>query len=105
MNQRREQEHPMEINKFPLPSKDGIFGFIKSASGCMESQAIGSCLDHLPNHAHRGFQTFQEGIFCLGEIGRTVMTFVNDTATMILCGIGRMILNIQRVTCRDLESK
>src|SRR5712691_2430400 len=104
MNQRREQEHPMEINKFPLPSKDGIFGFIKSASGCMESQAIGSCLDHLPNHAHRGFQTFQEGMFCLGELGRTVMTFVHDTATMILCGRGRMILNIQRVTCRALAS-
>ena len=25
-------------------------------------------------------------MFCLGEIGRTVITFVNDTATMILCG-------------------
>src|SRR4029450_13258113 len=104
MNQRREQEHPMKINKFPLPSKEGSFGFIKSASGGMESQAVGSCLDHLPNHAHRGFQTFQEGMFCLGEIGRTVMTLVNDTATMILCGIGRMMLHIQRVTCRALES-
>src|SRR4029450_646548 len=104
MNQRIEKEHPMEINKFPLPSKDGIFGFIKSASGCIESQAIGSCLDHLPNHAHRGFQAFPEGMFWLGEVGRTVMTFVNDTATMTLCGIGRMIVNIQRVTCRALES-
>src|SRR6266849_2920461 len=47
MNQRREQEDSMEINQFPLPSKDSIFCFIKSASGCIESQAIGSCLDHL----------------------------------------------------------
>src|SRR6266699_5082467 len=104
MNQRREKEHLMEINNLPLPSKDGIFCFIKSASGGIESQAIGSCLDHLPNHAHRGFQTFPESIFCLGEIGRTVLTCVNDTATMILCGIGRMILNIRRVTSRALES-
>ena len=65
---------------------------------------LGACLDHLLDHAHRGFQTFQEGIFGLGEIGRTVLTFVNDTATMILCGIGRMILSISRVAYRALES-
>src|SRR6266446_3008845 len=104
MHQRIEQEHPMEINKFPLPSKDGIFGFSKSASGGIEAHALGACLEYLPNHAHRGLQTFQEGIFGLGERGRTVLTFVHDTATMILCGVGQMKMNIRRVTCRALES-
>src|SRR2546425_3464638 len=94
----------IEMSPAQCRSKEGMFCLIKSARGCIESQAIGSCLEHVPKHTHRGFQTFQEGIFCLGERGRTVLTFVNDTATMILCGIGRMILNIRRVTCRALAS-
>src|SRR4029450_13345157 len=105
MNQRIEKEHSMERNKFPLPSKNSIFCFIKSASGGIESQAIGACLDYLPNYTHRGFQTFQERIFCLGERGRTVLTFVKGAATVILCSVGRVILNLRRVTCRALESE
>src|SRR5258706_13483006 len=63
-----------------------------------------ACLEHVPHHAHRGFQTFHEGIFCLGEIDRTVFTFVYDPVTMILCAIGRMILNVSRVASRAFKS-
>ena len=104
MNQRIEEEHLMEIEKLSFPRKDRLLGFLKGASGGIESHPLGACLEYLPDHADRGFQTFEEGIFRLGEIGRTVITFVNDTATMILCGIGRMILNIKRVTYWALES-
>src|SRR6266581_5559726 len=104
MNQRIEEEHLLEIAKLSFPRKDRILGFLKGASGGIESHPLGACLEYLPDHADRSFHAFHEGIFCLGEIGRTVLTFVNDTATMILCSIGRMILNIRRVTCRALES-
>ena len=87
MNQRREKEDLMEIDKLSFPSQDCILGFLKGASGGIEAHPLGACLDHVPDHADRGFHTFQEGIFCLGERGRTVLTFVHDTATMILCGI------------------
>ena len=88
MNQHIEEEHLMEIKKLSFPRKDRILGFLKGASGGISSQTLGAGLEHVPYHAHRGFQTFHEGIFCLGAIGRTVLTFVYDTATMILCGIG-----------------
>ena len=104
MNQRLEEEHLMEIEKLSFPRKDRILGFLKGASGDISSHTLGSCLEHVPDHAHRGFQTFHEGIFCLGEIDRTVLTFVYDTATMILCRIGRMISNVSRVASRALES-
>jgi hypothetical protein len=105
MNQRREEEHLMEIKKLSCPRKDRLLGFLKGASGGMSSQTLGACLEHVPDHAHRGLQTFHEGIFCLGEIHRTVRAFVDDAATMILCGIGRMIFNVSRVTYRALESE
>src|SRR6266850_3884183 len=105
MNQRIEKEYLMEIEKLSFPSKDRILGLIKGASGGIEPHPLGSCLDHVPDHAHRGFQTFQEGIFCLGEIGLTGLTFVNDTATMILCSIGRMMSHVRRVADRALKSQ
>src|SRR5713101_2396599 len=92
-----EEEHVLEIEKLSFPRKDRILGFLKGASGGIESHPLGACLEYLPDHADRGFQTFEEGMFSLGEIGRTVLTFVNDPATMILCSRGRMILNIKRV--------
>jgi hypothetical protein len=104
MNQCIEEEHLLEIEKLSFPRKDRILGFLKGASGGISSHPLGACLEHVPDHAHRGFQTFQEGIFCLREIGWTGMTFVNDTATIVLCGIVRMMLNISRVTYRALES-
>jgi hypothetical protein len=103
MNQRLEEEHLLESEKLSFPRKDRILGFLKGASGGIESHPLGAGLEHLPDHADRGFQTFEEGIFRLGEIGRTVRTFVHDTTTMILCGIGRMILNIKRVAYWALE--
>src|SRR6266446_1676399 len=54
-------------------------------------------LDHSPDHADRSFQACHEGVFCLGKVGRTVRTFVNDTATMMQRGIGRMRLQDSRV--------
>src|SRR5712691_9293546 len=105
MHQRIEEEHLMESEKLSFPRKDRILGFLKGPSDGMESHPLGACLEHVPDHAHRGFQTFHEGIFCLGEIDRTVLTFVYDTATMILWGIGRMIFNVSRVASRALESQ
>src|SRR5882724_9258783 len=93
-----------EIEKLSFPRKDRILGFLKGASGGIKSHPLGASLEYVPDHADRGFQTFEEGIFRLGAIGRTVLTFVNDTATIILCGIGRMILNIKRVAYWALES-
>src|SRR6266700_7743320 len=104
MPQRREAEHLMESEKRSFPRKERLLGLLKGASDGSESHTLGACLEHVPDHAHRGFQTFHAGIFGLGEIGRTGSTFVNDTATMILCGIGRMILNVSRVASRALES-
>ena len=104
MNQRREEEHLLEIANLSFPRKDRMLGFLKGASCGISSHPLGACLEHLPDHAHRGLQTFHEGLFCLGEIDRTVLTFVNDTATMILCTIGRMIMNVSRVAYRALES-
>src|SRR5712691_12286257 len=95
----------MESDELPLPRKHGIFSFVKGASCGIEPHALHACLDHVPDHAHRGFQTFHEGIFCLGEIDWTVSTFVNDTAAMILCSVGRMILHVRRVAYRALESQ
>ena len=94
----------MEIDTLSFPSKDRILSFLKGASGGISSPPLGACLEDLPDHADRGFQTFEEGIFRLGEIGRTVLTFVNSTATIILCGRERMILNSKRVTYWALES-
>src|ERR1700674_4856204 len=104
MNQRIQEEHLMEIDTLSFPSKDRILGFIKGASGGIESHPLGACLEHLPDHADRGFQAFHEGFFRLRELDLTGITFVNDTATMILCGIGRMILNVSRVAYGALES-
>ena len=104
MHQRIQEEHLMEIAKLSFPRQDRILGFLQGARGGISSHTLGAGLEHLPNHTHRGFQTFQEGIFGLGERGRTVLTFVHDTATIILCGIGRMIMNMRRVTCWALES-
>ena len=104
MHQRLEEEDLMEIEKLSFPRKDRILGFLKGASGGIESHPLGACLEYVPDHAHRGFQTFHEGIFCLGEIDRTVLTFVYDTTTMILCGIERMIFHVRRVAYRALES-
>jgi hypothetical protein len=104
MNQRLEEEPLMEIEKLSFPHKDRLLGCLKGASGGIESHTLGACLEHVPDHAHRGFQTFHEGIFCLGAIDRTVLTLVYDTATMILCGIERMILNGSRVASRALAS-
>src|SRR5467141_435118 len=104
MNQRIEEEHLLEIEKLSFPSKDRILGFLKGASGGIESHALGACLEHLPDHADRGFQAFHERLYRLSEIDRTGITFVNDTATLILCGIERMILNVSRVAYRALAS-
>src|SRR5229473_8719775 len=104
MNQRREEKSLMEIEKLSFPSQDRLLGFLKGASGGIESHPLGACLEHLPDHADRGFQAFHESIFCLREIDRTVLTFVNDTITMILCGRGRMIFHVRRVAYRALES-
>src|SRR5262252_3872253 len=102
MHQRIEKEDPMEIEKLSFPSQDRMLGLLKGASGGIEPHPFGTCLDHLPDHAHRGFQPFQEGIVCLRETGRAGSTLVHDTATMILCGRGRIIFNISRVTYRAL---
>src|SRR5262252_9667552 len=102
MHQRREQESPMEIEQLAFPRKDRLLGLLKGARGGIEPHPVGTCLDHLPDHAHRGFQPFQEGMFCLRETGRAGSTCVHDTATMILCGRGRIIFNISRVTSRAL---
>ena len=95
----------MEIDKLSFPRKDRILGFLKGASGSISSQTLGACLEHLPDHADRGLQAFHEGIFCLREIDRTVLTFVNDTTTMILGGIGRMLFHVRRMAYRALESQ
>ena len=105
MNQRIQAEHLIEIEKFSFPSKDRILGFLKGASGGISSHPLGTCLAYLPDHADRSFHAFHEGIFCLGEIGRTVLTFVHDTATMILCSIGRMMSHVRRVAYRALKSQ
>src|SRR5216683_3923951 len=102
MNQRIEEKYLMEIEKLSFPSQDRMLGFLKGASGGIEPHPLGACLEHVPDHADRGSQTFHEGLFCLGEIDRTVLTFVNDTATIILCGRGRMILNVRGVAYRAL---
>ncbi len=94
----------MEIDTLSFPRKDRMLGFLTGASGGIESPTLGACLEHVPDHAERGFQAFHEGLFRLREIDRTGITFVNDTATMILCGRGRMILKVSRVASRALES-
>jgi len=53
----------MEIDKLAFPRKDRILGFLKGASGGIESHTLGACLEQLPDHADRGFQAFHEGIF------------------------------------------
>src|SRR5713101_2105680 len=58
-----EEEHVLEIEKLSFPRKDRILGFLKGASGGIESHPLGACLEYLPDHADRGFQTFEEGIF------------------------------------------
>src|SRR6267378_1489708 len=93
MNHRREPEDRRAIDTLSFPSQDGLLGLL-----------LGAGLDPVPEHADRGFDPFQEGLCCLGERGRTVLTLVHDTATTMLCGRERMIWNLRRVTCRALES-
>src|SRR5438477_5199763 len=104
MHQCIEEEDLMEIAKLSFPSKDRILSFLKGASGGIEPHTLGTGFDHLPDHADRRFQACHEGLFRLREIDRTGLTFVNDTATMILCGVGRMISNVSRVAYRALAS-
>ena len=87
----------MEIDTLSFPRKDRMLGFLKGARCSISSHPRSACLEYLPDHADRGFQAFHEGIFCLGEIDRTVITLVHDTATMTLCSIGRMRLQDSRV--------
>src|SRR5215831_18658362 len=105
MPQRVEKEYLREIEQLSFPRKDRLLGLLKGARSSLQPPPLGACLDHLPAHAPRGCQTFQEGRFCFRERGRTGIACVHDTATMILCGIGRMRLNISRVACRALESE
>src|SRR4029450_1489496 len=104
MHQRIQEEHLMEIATLSFPRKDRLLGFLKGARGGIESHTLGACLEHLPDHADRGFQAFHEGMFCLREIDRTVLTFVNDTTIMILYGTGRMTFHVRIVAYRALES-
>jgi len=104
MNHRREPEDRRAIDTLSFPSQDGLLGLLQGASGGMEAPPLGAGLDPVPEHADRGFDPFQEGLCCLGERGRTVLTLVHDTATTMLCGRERMIWNLRRVTCRALES-
>src|SRR4029434_332071 len=92
MHQGIEEEDLMEITKLSFSSQDRILGFRKGAGGGVYPQPLRACFDHLPDHADRRFQACHEGVFCLGKVGRTVCTFVKDTATMMLRGIGRMRL-------------
>jgi hypothetical protein len=78
----------MEIDQLSFPRQDRMLGFLKGASGSISSHPLRACLAYVPDHADRGLQAFHEGLFGLREIDRTVLAFVNDTATMILCGIG-----------------
>ena len=94
----------MEMAKLSFPRQDRILGFLKGTSGSISSHPVGACLEYLPDHADRGFQALHESLFGLGEIDRTVLTFVNDTVPMTLCRVGRMILNVRRVADRALES-
>jgi hypothetical protein len=97
MNQRREEEHLLEIANLSFPRKDRMLGFLKGASCGISSHPLGACLEHLPDHADRSFQACHEGLFRLGKVARTARTFVNDTAIMMLCGIGRMRLKDSRL--------
>src|SRR5215475_13292887 len=97
VDHRIEKEHTMESDTRAFPRQDRILGFLKGASGGIEAHPLCACLEYLPYYADRGLQAFHEGIFRLGAIDRTVITFVNDAATMILCGIGRMRLQDSRV--------
>src|SRR2546422_11712761 len=92
MNQRIEEEHLLEIETLSFPRKDRILGFLKGARGGIESHPLGARLEHLPDHADRGFHAFHEGLFRLGKVVQTARTFVNDTAPMMLRGISRMRL-------------
>ena len=86
----------MEIAKLSFPRQDRILGFLKGASGGVEPHPLRAGLDYLPDHADRRFQAGHEGLFCLRKVGRTVRTFVKDTATMMLGRIGRMRLQDSR---------
>jgi len=103
MNQRLEEEHLLEIEKLSFPRKDRILGFFKGASGGIESHPLGACLEHLPDHADRGFHTFHEGLFRLGKVVQTARTCVNDTAPMMLRCISRMRLKDGRFACWALD--
>ena len=97
MHQRIEEEDLMEIAKLAFPRQDRMLGFLQGASSGVSPHPLGACLDYLPDHADRSFHACHEGLFCLGKVGRTVRTFVKDTATMMLRGIGRMRLQDSRV--------
>ena len=97
MHQCIEEEDLMEIATRSFPRQDRILGFLKGARGGVEPHPLCACLAHLPDHADRSFQACHEGLFCLRKVGRTVRTLVNDPATMMLGGRGRMRVQDRRV--------
>jgi len=97
MNPGREEEDLREIAQLSFPSQDGMRGFLKGARRSMEPHTLGTCFAHLPEHADRSFHAGHEGLFRLGKVARTARTFVKDPATMMLRGIGRVILQDSRV--------
>ncbi len=103
MNQRREEEHLLEIAKLSFPRKDRMLGFLKGASCGISSHPLGACLEHLPDHADRGFHACHEGLFRLGKVVQTARTFVNDTAPVMLRCISRMRLKDGRFACWALD--
>jgi len=96
MNQCRQEERLMERSTLAFPSKHRMLGLIKGASGGIESHPLGACLEHLPEHADRGFQACHAGLFRLRKGAKPARTFVNDPAPMMLRGIGRMRLKDSR---------
>jgi hypothetical protein len=77
----------MEIDTLSFPRQDRLLGFLKGARGGMSSHPLSACLEYVPDHTDRGFQACHEGLFGLGERDWTVLTCVNDTVPVILCGI------------------
>lgn len=103
MYQRVQEEDPMEITKFPLPSQNGMFGNCEAASRGISAHAIDVCLDHGPDHTYGCFQTGHEGLFGLGEVAQAIFTLINDTTPMMLGGIGRMRGDVKRFAGGTLE--
>ena len=99
MNQSIEEEHAMEIAQRSFPCQARMLGFLKGASSGIDPHTLGACLEHLPAHADRGCQACHTGLFRLGKVARTALTCVNDTATMMLRGIGRRRVKDSRLAC------